>query len=237
MSIEANLAAIRERIAAACDRAGRDPAAVEIIAVTKGHSPEKVREALDCGLSLCGENRVQEAKLKIPACPPHARWHLIGHLQTNKARDAVRLFELIHSVDSLRVAEALNHWGERLSRTVRVLLEVNLAGEARKFGYAPAQLLEELTVLNDLPRLEIHGLMTMAPWTPEPEKTRPVFRGLRELREECEQRLGAPLPQLSMGMSGDFEVAVEEGATWVRIGTALLGERHGPWKPDREAAP
>jgi pyridoxal phosphate enzyme (YggS family) len=231
MSIEANLAAIRRRIAAACDRAGRDPAEVEIIAVTKGHGPEKVREALDAGLTLCGESRVQEARVKIPRCPGHARWHLIGHLQTNKAREAVRLFEMVQSVDSRKVAEELNRWADRLSRHLAVLLEVNVAGEAQKFGFSPAELRTELAAVNDLPRLEIHGLMTLAPWSPEPERARPVFRRLRELKEECEQQLGAPLPQLSMGMSGDFEVAVEEGATWVRLGTALLGERHGPWKP------
>jgi pyridoxal phosphate enzyme (YggS family) len=234
VDIAANLESIQQRINAACGRAGRDPAEVQVIAVTKGHSPARVREAMDQGLTVLGENRIQEAKAKIPLCPGGAQWHMIGHLQTNKARDAVRLFRMVESVDSLRLAEALNQQADKAARYLPVLLEVNIAGEASKFGYPPATLLQELDALNALSRLEIHGLMTMAPWTPEPEKVRPVFRRLRELKEECEQRLGAPLPQLSMGMSGDFEVAVEEGATLVRIGTALLGERHGPWRPSAE---
>ncbi|MCP5521024.1 MAG: YggS family pyridoxal phosphate-dependent enzyme [Verrucomicrobiales bacterium] len=231
MNITANLESIQQRIDAACQRAGRDPAGVQIVAVTKGHSPERVRQALELDLTVLGENRIQEAKVKIPLCPGGAQWHMIGHLQTNKARDAVRLFKMVESVDSLRLAEALNEQADKAARYLPVLIEVNIAGEASKFGYPPEVLLRELDTLNALPRLEIHGLMTMAPWTPEPEKVRPVFRRLRELKEECEQRLGAPLSQLSMGMSGDFEVAVEEGATLVRIGTALLGERHGPWRP------
>lgn len=237
MDVAANLAAIQDRIAKACERAGREPAEVEIVAVTKGHGPERVREALEAGLRLFGENRVQEAKAKIPLCPGQAEWHLIGHLQTNKARDAVRLFQMIHSVDSLRLARELQKQAEKEARNLPVLIEVNVSGEASKFGYRPEQLLAELEALNDLPRLEWQGLMTMAPWTPEPEKVRPVFRRLRELKTECEQRLGVPLPHLSMGMSNDFEVAVEEGATLVRIGTALLGERHGPWRPSPEDQP
>jgi pyridoxal phosphate enzyme (YggS family) len=150
---------------------------------------------------------------------------MIGHLQSNKARDAVGLFSMIQSVDSLTLAEELNKRAEQASKTLPVLLEVNIVGEASKFGYKPDQLLSDFERLNALPRLEIHGLMTIPPWTPLPERVRPVFRKLRELKSECEQRLGAPLPQLSMGMSGDFEVAIEEGATIVRIGTALFGER------------
>jgi hypothetical protein len=154
---------------------------------------------------------------------------MIGHLQSNKARDAVRWFEMIHSVDSLPLAEVIQSEAERAAKRMPVLLEVNVAGEASKFGYAPARLLEELPALNALGRLELHGLMTMAPWSPDPERARPVFRRLRELRQECEQRLGAPLAHLSMGMSGDFESAIAEGATLVRIGTALFGEwRAGP---------
>lgn len=234
MDLAANLAVIQQRIDAACERAGRDPSGVQIVAVTKGHPPDVVRQALDLGLSVLGENRIQEAKAKIPQCPGGAQWHMIGHLQTNKARDAVRLFKMVESVDSLRLAEELNAQADRAARYLPVLLEANIAGEASKFGYPPEALLRDWDTLNALPRLEIHGLMTMAPWTPEPEKVRPVFRRLRELKEECEQRLGAPLPQLSMGMSGDFEVAIEEGATLVRLGTALLGERHGPWRPPAE---
>lgn len=232
MDLAANLEQVRRRIAAACERAGRDPASVTLLAVSKGQPPEVVRAAADLGLTLFGENKVQEARAKIPLCPDRLRWHLVGHLQTNKARDAVQWFEMIQSVDSLRLAEELQKQAEKAARTVPVLLEVNVAGEASKFGYRPEQLLAELPALNAFPRLEIRGLMTLAPWTPEPEKVRPVFRRLRELKTECEQRLGAPLEHLSMGMSGDFEVAIEEGATLVRIGTALFGTR-----PARTAAP
>lgn len=225
MDLAANLNSIQQRIMAACARTRRDPASVTIVAVAKGHPPDAVRAAADLGLMLFGENKVQEARAKIPLCPGKLRWHMIGHLQTNKVRDAVELFEMIQSVDSLRLAQELDTRAEQESKRMPVLLEVNVAGEARKFGYRPEQLLAELAQINSLRRLEIHGLMTMAPWTTEPEKARPIFRQLRELKERCEQALGAPLSHLSMGMSGDFEVAIEEGATMVRIGTALFGPR------------
>ena len=225
MDLAANLEKIRERIAGACARANRDPASVTLLAVTKTQPPEVVGEAARLGLTLFGENKVQEAKSKIPLCPGRLAWHMIGHLQSNKARDAIGLFSMIQSVDSLSLAEELNKRAEQASKTLPILLEVNIVGEASKFGYKPEQLLMDFDRLNALPRLELHGLMTIPPWTPLPERVRPVFRRLRELKLECEQRLGAPLPHLSMGMSGDFEVAVEEGATIVRIGTALFGER------------
>lgn len=225
MNLAENLAAIQQRIRAACERAGRDPATVELLAVTKSQPPEVVQAAAALGLTLFGENKVQEARAKIPLCSGRLRWHFIGHLQTNKCRDAVELFEMIQSVDSLHLAQELNKRAEQAAKRIPVLLEVNVAGERSKFGYAPERLLAELPALNALPRLEIRGLMTVPPWSPEPEKVRPHFRRLRELREQCEQILGAPLPHLSMGMSGDFEVAIEEGATIVRIGTALFGPR------------
>ncbi len=225
MDLAANVHEVQRRIAAACARANRDPSAVRLVAVSKSQSPEAVSAVAGLGLTLFGENKVQEAKAKIPLCPSRLHWHLIGHLQTNKCRDAVGLFEMIQSVDSLHLAEALNGRAEQASRTLPVLLEVNIVGEASKYGYRPEQLLAELNTLNQLPRLEVHGLMTVPPWTPLPERVRPVFRKLRELKTECEQLLGAPLSHLSMGMSGDFEVAVEEGATMVRIGTAVFGER------------
>ena len=225
MDLAANLSAIRERISAACERSGRDSASVSLLAVTKTHPPEMVAEAARLGLALFGENKAQEAKGKIALCPGRLRWHMIGHLQSNKCRDAVELFEMIESVDSLHLAEEINRRAEQASKAMPILLEVNAVGEASKFGYRPEQLLSDLPKLNALPRLEIHGLMTVPPYSPVPERVRPIFRQLRELKQKCEGVLGAPLPHLSMGMSGDFEVAVEEGATIVRIGSALFGER------------
>jgi PLP dependent protein len=225
MDLETNVRAVQQRIEAACGRAGRAPASVTLVAVTKGQPPEVVCAAAEAGLSLFGENKVQEAKAKVPLCPGRLRWHMIGHLQTNKCRDAVDLFTMVQSVDSLHLAEELNKRAEQAAKTMPVLLEVNAVGEASKFGCRPEQLLTELGRINALPRLEIQGLMTVPPWTLDPEKIRPVFRQIRELKERCEQLLGAPLPHLSMGMSGDFEVAIEEGATMVRVGTALFGAR------------
>ena len=225
MDLAANLEAVRHRIAAACQRAGRDANSVTLVAVTKTQPPEVVTEASKAGLILFGENKVQEAKAKIPLCPGHLRWHMIGHLQSNKCRDAVALFQMIESVDSLHLAEEISRRADQAGKTMPILLEVNAVGEASKFGYPPEQLLAELSQVNALPRIEVHGLMGVPPWTPDPEKVRPVFRQLRELKGRCEQILGAPLPQLSMGMTGDFEVAIEEGATIIRVGTALFGAR------------
>jgi len=225
-----NLQNLRSRINAACSRASRDPSAILLLPVTKGHPPETVEAAASLGLAVFGENKVQEAKAKIPACSSRLHWHMIGHLQSNKCRDAVELFETIQSVDSLRLAEEINRRAEQADKTMNVLLEVNVAGESSKFGYAPEALLEDLPRLNALKRLTILGLMTVAPWRPEPESVRPVFRQVRTLKARAEQALGAPLPHLSMGMSADFEVAIEEGASIVRIGTALFGPR----KPARQ---
>lgn len=236
MDLAANLEQVRGRIAAACARAGRDPGEVTLVAVSKNHPPESVRALADLGVGVFGENRVQEAKAKVPLAPGRLRWHLIGHLQSNKCRDAVQLFEMIESVDSLGLAEELQKWADKAARTVRILLEVNVAGEASKFGYRPEAVLADLERINALPRLEVQGLMTVAPWSPDAERVRMVFRRLRELRGECEARLGAPLPHLSMGMSGDFEVAIEEGATMVRIGTALFGPRAAGRRKAMEAA-
>lgn len=225
MSLAENLASIQQRIGAACARVGRDPATVTLLAVSKGMPPEVVREAAASGLTLFGENKVQEAKAKIPLCPGRLRWQMIGHLQSNKCRDAVHFFEMIQSVDSLALAQEIHKWCDKQAKTMPILLEVNLAGESTKFGFKPEQVLAELEAINALPKVEVHGLMTIAPWTPEPEKVRPIFRQLRELKAECEDKLGAPLSHLSMGMSGDFEVAIEEGSTIVRIGTSLFGAR------------
>jgi hypothetical protein len=225
MDIAANLNNVRQRVAAACARAGRDPSSVTLVTVSKGHPADVVRAAADLGVFLFGESRVQEAKIKISQCPGRLQWHLIGHLQSNKCRDAVHFFAMIQSVDSLALAREINKWAEKSAKTMPVLLEVNVAGESSKFGYSPENLLLELKEINALPKIEVHGLMTVAPWTPEAEKVRPVFRRLGELKRQCEEILGAPLPHLSMGMTGDFEVAVEEGATMIRLGSAVLGPR------------
>jgi len=231
-NIAANLKRLQDRIAAACARVNRDPASVQLVAVTKTRPADVVTAAADLGLTTFGENRVQEAKAKIPLCPGRLRWHMIGHLQSNKCRDAAHLFSMIESVDSLALAEELNKWCDKSAKTMPILLEINIAGESSKFGYNPDRLLAELSRINALPKIEVHGLMTVAPWTQTPEKVRPVFRRLRELKLQCEQILGAPLPHLSMGMSGDFEVAIEEGASIIRIGSAVFGER--PAKPQTE---
>ena len=225
MSFSENLNLIQQRIRAACDRAGRDENSVTLLAVSKTHPAETIREAVNCGQIFFGENKIQEAKAKIPASPGKARWHFIGHLQSNKVRDAVQLFEMIQGVDSLDIAKEISKRAEQAAKTLPILLEVNVAGEASKFGYAPDKLLAELNELNSLPRIEIHGLMAIPPFAPVAEKSRPYFQRLRELKIECEKILGVPLPHLSMGMSGDFEIAIEEGATIVRVGTALFGER------------
>jgi pyridoxal phosphate enzyme (YggS family) len=220
-----NLNLIRQRIRAACARAGRAENSVMLLAVSKTHPPETISAAVNGGQFLFGENKIQEAKAKIPLSPGRARWHFIGHLQSNKVRDAVELFQMIQSVDSLSIAREISKRAGEAAKTMPVLLEVNLAGEASKFGYKPENLLRELKEINSLPRIEILGLMTVPPWSPDAENSRPHFRRLRELKTQCEEILGAPLPHLSMGMSGDFEIAIEEGATIVRIGTALFGPR------------
>ena len=225
MDFSSNLAAIRKRIETACGRAGRNPSSVTMLAVSKGQTPDAIRAAAEAGLTVFGESKVQEAKVKISMCPGNLRWQMIGHLQSNKCRDAVHFFEMIQSVDSLSLAGEINKFAGNSAKTMPILIEINVAGESSKFGYEPKRLLAELKEINRLPKIEIHGLMTIAPWAEEPEKVRPIFRRLREIKSECEQILGAPLPHLSMGMSGDFEIAIEEGSTLVRIGTALFGAR------------
>ena len=235
MSFAENLAAIQQRICAACARAGRDAQSVQLLAVSKTCPAETIGEAVQGGQIYFGENKVQEAKAKIPHCPGKARWHFIGHLQSNKARDAVELFEMIQSVDSLNLAREISKRCEQAAKQLPVLLEVNAAGESSKFGYPPEKLLSELRELNSLPRIIVQGLMTVPPFSTDAEKSRPHFRRLRELKSQCEEILGAPLPHLSMGMSGDFEIAIEEGATIVRIGTALFGPRK--YRPNIASSP
>ncbi len=221
------LAQIRERLAAAARRAGRDPSPVRLVAVSKTVGLEALREALAAGQRLFGENYLQEALGKITALGPEAEWHFIGHLQSNKAKAVVGRFALIHSLDRLSLAEALEKAAARLGVIQEVLVQVNLGGEAGKSGVAPEAVAELLRELRRFPHLRVQGLMTLPPFLPDPEMVRPYFRALRELRDRlAAQNLSdTGLPELSMGMSGDFEVAVEEGATLVRVGTALFGPR------------
>lgn len=224
-SLQERVDAVIERMAQACARCGRDPSSVQLIAVSKTYEAETIRAAAECGLRVFGESKVQEAKVKIPLCPGNLTWHMIGHLQRNKVGMAVELFDRIHSVDSQRLLEAVDHASSESGKTMPVLLEVNVSGEASKFGLPPEDVPVVLTAANGLNHVTVVGLMTMPPFTDEPEKARAHFRKLRELRDQWRDELGFGLEELSMGMSHDFEVAIEEGATWVRVGTAIFGER------------
>ena len=234
MSIAENIAQVRERIAAVARRVGRNPAEITLMGVSKTFPAEHIREAYAAGLRIFGENRVQEFAGKADALRdlPDAEWHLIGHLQTNKAAKAAELFDAVDSVDSVRMAEKLNALAESAGKTLSVLIEVNVGGEQAKNGLAPDS--DELEqILQRGPRwgnLKIHGLMTVPPYTEDPEGSRPYFRQLRQIRDSIAAR---ELPKigtavLSLGMSHDFEVAIEEGATCVRVGTAIFGVRAKP---------
>ena len=227
-----NLQLIQTTIAAAAARSGRSADDVELVAVSKSHPPEAVQEVLDAGQLIFGESRVQEARAKILQLPNRIRWHFIGHLQKNKVRHALPLFELFHGIDSLELAGDVNRIAEEAGAFPRVLLEVNVAGEATKFGFTPDRVREQIEPLLGLRRLQIEGLMTIAPYAPEAEMSRRYFAALRELRDDLQTKFRVQLPRLSMGMSGDFEVAIEEGATLVRVGTAIFGKRSGKgWRP------
>ena len=216
---------IRARMAAACARAGRRPDEVQLVAVSKTFGAEHVRAAAACGVRIFGENKVQEAEAKLPGCPGTLSWHLVGHLQSNKAARAVAIFDQIHAVDSLKLLQKLEAAAAAEGKRLPVLLEINVSGESSKFGLAPAGASELLAAAGELEYASVAGLMTMPPFAPEAEKTRTHFRRLRELRDAWRAQFGLPLAELSMGMSHDFEVAIEEGATWIRIGTALFGVR------------
>jgi PLP dependent protein len=216
---------VRQQISAAEKTSGRKPRSTKLVAVSKTHSAERVRALLDEGQLVFGENRVQEAREKIPQLPSRLEWHLIGHLQSNKVRVALPLFSWIHSIDSLDLAADLDRIANELGLFPRVLLQVNVAGEASKFGFSPAKLRSELDDLLSFPRLQIQGLMTIPPLAADPENSRRYFGTLRQLRDELAAEFGVALDELSMGMSNDFTVAIEEGATMVRIGTALFGPR------------
>jgi pyridoxal phosphate enzyme (YggS family) len=215
---------VRQQIAEAAARAGRDPAEIELVAVSKTQTVGIIREAMRAGVNVFGENKVQEAARKIAELE-RGSWRLIGHLQTNKAKMAVQLFDSIDSVDRVELAEELDRRAEPVGKTQNVLLQVNVAGESTKFGCAPDAARGLAEAINNLPRLTLRGLMTIAPYADDPEKSRPPFAALRELRDTLERDTGLQLPVLSMGMSGDFAIAVEEGSTSLRIGTALFGPR------------
>jgi pyridoxal phosphate enzyme (YggS family) len=216
---------VRAEIEQIADKSGRNVEEIELVAVSKAHDAEKVREAIAGGQLLFGESKVQEARAKIPLLPSHLRWHLIGHLQKNKIRHALPLFELIHSIDSVDLAQQVERIAEEDGLFPRVLLQVNVAGEGSKFGFKPEVLVENMERLLELQRLSIEGLMTIPPLAADAEKSRPHFARLRSLRSELEQRFHLKLPHLSMGMSDDFGVAIAEGATIVRVGTRIFGPR------------
>jgi pyridoxal phosphate enzyme (YggS family) len=222
-SVGANLETVRQTIVRSAERVGRDPNEVVLVAVTKTFPVERIREALAVGLRILGENRVQEALPKIDEIgPTNVDWHLIGHLQTNKVKFIEGRFRMVQSLDSVGLAEALDR---RLQSPLDVLVEVNVAAEPQKTGVLPADLAAVAGAVNGAQHLRLRGLMTVAPMVPDPEAVRPVFRQLRSLRDETSQQLGLALPVLSMGMTDDYAIAIEEGATMLRLGRALFGPR------------
>lgn len=223
--IEKNLSRVREQIEDAATKVGRDLRGITLVAVTKTATVERIREAMAAGARIFGENYVQEARAKIEEIGKSGiQWHFIGHLQSNKAANAVRLFDLIHSVDSVTVARELDKRAAAAGKIVDCLIEVNLSQEASKYGMSKERTPELAHEVRDLKNISLKGLMTMPPYADDPEAARPYFIALRELKEEIEGN-GIHLPELSMGMSSDFEVAIEEGATIIRIGRAIFGER------------
>ena len=223
--IEANLERVRAQIAAAAQKAHRSPNEVQLVAISKTHPAESVREAHRAGQNIFGESRVQEARVKIPELPSALRWHFVGHLQKNKIRHALPLFELFHSIDSLALAEDVSRIAEEAGLHPRVLVELNVSGEGSKFGFSPEKLRANMEPLLALPRITVEGLMTIPPLAPEAEMSRKFFAQLRDLRDQLEKEFALRLPELSMGMTNDFPIAIEEGATMIRVGTAIFGER------------
>jgi len=225
--IVSNIRMIRERIAAAAARAGRDPDGIQLMAVSKTVPPERILQAMDAGITLFGENYVQEAREKIPAIGHNLSWHMIGHLQTNKVKYVITLFDWIHSVDRLELARELDKRAGQQARKLQVLIEVNVSGEASKSGAEPSQVLELVRQTSGLPHLNVRGLMTLPPYSDDPEQSRPYFQALSQLRDEISVAAipNIRMDELSMGMTDDFEVAIEEGATIIRVGRAIFGER------------
>jgi len=213
-----------ERIEAAARRAGRDPNEIKLVAVSKTVEAARIKEAIKAGVSILGENYVQEAQKKIEEIGKPASWHFIGHLQSNKAKVAIRLFDMIHSLDSFSLAEELNRRAEQANQVIKVMIEVNLSREATKFGTDEEALLNLARRIQTLNHLSLEGLMTMPPYFDSPEMSRPYYIALRKIKERMVKD-GIPIKELSMGMSNDFEIAIEEGATYVRVGTAIFGTR------------
>jgi len=228
MPIAENLEAVRGRIADAAGRSGRSADDITLVAVSKTWPAEVVREAVEAEQTVFGENKIQEGIEKVPALPDSLDWHLIGHLQKNKVRKAVTLFSWIETIDSLALAQRVGRIGAEEGVVPKVLLQVNVGEDEAKSGFATETVRQNLDVLLGIDSIEIHGLMTIPPFDPDPEKTRVRFAELRSLRDELETQCGMSLPNLSMGMSHDFEVAIEEGATFVRVGTTIFGKRQVP---------
>jgi pyridoxal phosphate enzyme (YggS family) len=227
MSIAENLSRIKERMAEAATRSGRTPGSVKLVGVTKTVDLDRIKEAVSAGLQILGENYVQEARDKIRELKDRVSWHFVGRLQTNKAKYAVKLFDVIQTVDSFKLAQELNRRAQPLGRTIPIIIQVNLASEVSKGGVEPSECLSLIRHVSVLENLQIRGLMTMPPFFDQPERARPYFAQLREMSQKIAeaQVAGVEMNELSMGMSGDFEAAIEEGATLIRVGTAIFGER------------
>ncbi len=232
MDIADRLSEILDRINSAALRARRNPDEIQLVAVSKTHPPDAVQQAFEAGQRIFGESRVQELLSKTPVLSSSIRWHFIGHLQSNKIRKLLPLCELIHGVDNPDLARDIDRIASDLGLFPRVLLEVNVSGEGTKFGFKPDALRQQIDELLALPRVQVEGLMAIPAPVENPEDVRPAFRLLRELRDEISAATGTPLPVLSMGMSGDYEIAIEEGATLVRVGTAIFGHRPKPRAED-----
>jgi hypothetical protein len=222
--IKENLLRVRERIEKAARKAGRDSNEIELVAVSKTVETDRIKEAIEAGIAILGENYVQEAQKKIEEIGRPVSWHFIGHLQSNKAKYAVRLFDMIHALDNVSLAEELNRRAEQSDRVMKVMIEVNLSKEVTKFGTDEEMMLNLAKRIQRLRHLSLEGLMTMPPYFDSPEMSRPYYIALRELKEKMAKE-GIPMKELSMGMSNDFEIAIEEGATFVRVGTAIFGPR------------
>jgi len=229
MSIEKNIRLVREQMVRAAEQSNRDPEQISLVAVTKTVEAVRIREAVQAGVTTLGENRVQEAESKCGDITADVSWHLIGHLQRNKVKKALAIFQFIHSVDSVKLAAEINKQASRSDRNIPVLLQVNVSGEKSKFGILPEELRELYSVTESMEYITVRGLMTIPPFFRNPEESRPFFIRLRRLLEELKTGASRPdkLTELSMGMTNDFAVAVEEGATMVRVGTAIFGERNG----------